>query len=364
MFQKLSLILSSFLLFFAHALAGAAPLLTPTELNALLAEHGAVGQDASAQGASAQESAAQDAAAQDVSADDASAQDVAVAGQDTAQQAGQLKLRILDIRPLEDYEAGHIEGAVSAPYARWRGPANSPGQLVDTQTLTQLVRELGIDQDTKVVVSSSGADPTDFGAAARVYWTLKYLGLQELSILNGGLQSWVQAGFDVDDSIVEVEATDYQPVINDSVLATQEYVVAQLDQPGTVLIDARPESFFLGKNKAPTAKMPGTIKNSVNVAHDKWFEPGTALFVTPEKAKEIAQNLNSPTAEETISFCNTGHWAATDWFALSEIVGQPNAKLYPASLAEWTQASPALPMQNVPSRGQQLLDKLKGLFTG
>src|SRR5690625_7207103 len=110
MFQKLSLILSSFLLFFAHALAGAAPLLTPTELNALLAEHGAVGQDASAQGASAQESAAQAAAAQDVSADDASAQDVAVAEQDSAAQAGQHTLSIREIRPTEDYEASDAQG--------------------------------------------------------------------------------------------------------------------------------------------------------------------------------------------------------------------------------------------------------------
>ncbi|HLR12516.1 MAG TPA: sulfurtransferase, partial [Burkholderiaceae bacterium] len=85
-------------------------------------------------------------------------------------------------------------------------------------------------------------------------------------------------------------------------------------------------------------------------------------FVSADKAREIARTELNQSTEETISFCNTGHWAATDWFALSEVVGQPNVRLYPASLAEWTQASTPLPMDHVPSRGQQLVNQLKGLF--
>src|SRR5699024_11881960 len=73
--------------------------------------------------------------------------------------------RIIDIRPADDYAAGHVPGAVSAPYNQWRGPAASPGQVLETAELTRLVRQLGIDADTHVVVVSSGADATDFGAS-------------------------------------------------------------------------------------------------------------------------------------------------------------------------------------------------------
>ena len=37
-----------------------------------------------------------------------------------------------------------------------------------------------------------------------------------------------------------------------------------------------------------------------------------------------------------VSFCNTGHWASTNWFALSEIAGIPNVKLYPESMVGWS----------------------------
>ncbi len=36
------------------------------------------------------------------------------------------------------------------------------------------------------------------------------------------------------------------------------------------------------------------------------------------------------------SYCNTGHWAATDWFVLSEVLGRKDVKLYPGSMVEWT----------------------------
>ncbi|MFT0546827.1 sulfurtransferase [Allopusillimonas ginsengisoli] len=271
-------------------------------------------------------------------------------------------VRIIDIRPAKEYGAGHIPGAVSAPYAQWRGPAESPGQLRPVKELVTLVQNLGVSDDTHAVVVSSGANATDFGGSARVYWTLKYLGLTKLSVLNGGVSAWTEAGLPQDKAVPAVQKTSFTPRLNEDIIATEGYVAAHLDQPATRLVDARPSSFFKGETKAPTAKMPGTIKNAVNLEHDKWFKPGTAIFVSEAEAKKIAAESLTEPADETISFCNTGHWAATDWFALSEVVGQPNVKLYPASLAEWTQASTPLPMDNVPGRGSQLMNKFKSLI--
>ncbi|CAM4132164.1 Sulfurtransferase [Bordetella tumbae] len=270
-------------------------------------------------------------------------------------------VRIIDIRPPQDYAANHIPGALSAPYGQWRGPADNPGLLPPVEKLADLVRKLGVDQNIHAVVVSSGSDATDFGSSARVYWTLKYLGLSELSILNGGVKAWADAGLPQDQAVPTVAASTYTPVLNRSLIATQEQVLAQIDNPKVHLVDARPSNFFRGEVKAPTAKIPGTIHNALNLEHSKWFKPGTSIFVSPDEAKTIAsQSLPEP-ADETISFCNTGHWAATDWFALSEVVGQKNVMLYPASLADWTQSSEALPMDNVPSRGQQIWKSLKDL---
>lgn len=268
-------------------------------------------------------------------------------------------VRIIDIRPAQEYAANHIPGALSAPYGQWRGPADNPGLVPPVDKLAEVVRGLGVDQNTHAVVVSSGANATDFGSSARVYWTLKYLGLSDLSILNGGVKAWADAGLPQDQTVPSVAASSYTPVLNRSLIASREDVRSKIDNPGVQLVDARPSNFFRGEVKAPTATTPGTIRNALNLEHSKWFKPGTSIFVSTDEAKAIAsQSLPEP-AEETIAFCNTGHWAATDWFALSEIVGQKNVMLYPASLADWTQSPEALPMDNVPSRTQQLWKSLK-----
>lgn len=271
-------------------------------------------------------------------------------------------LRVIDIRPEADYAQNHIPGAISAPYSAWRGPAHNPGQLPELTQLAKLVQSLGLDETTHAVVVSTGETTTDFGAAARVYWTLKYLGLERLSVLNGGMQSWAAAGLPQGKESVQVKPTLYEPVLNENILASQSDILGQIDNPKARLVDARPSNFFEGKTKAPTAAVPGTIRNAVNIEHSVWFKPGTNEIVSAEEAKKIAAERFPEQAVDTIAFCNTGHWAATDWFALSELAGLPNVRMYPESLAEWTNSDEALPMDNTPRRGSQLLEKLKNVI--
>jgi thiosulfate/3-mercaptopyruvate sulfurtransferase len=103
------------------------------------------------------------------------------------------------------------------------------------------------------------------------------------------------------------------------------------------------------------AKLPGTLKGAVNVEHASWFKPGTSTFVSADEARRIAATKPIDPSRETVSFCNTGHWAATNWFAMSEVLGQPNVKLYAGSMVDWTQDETQLPMDNVPNRAQQLV---------
>jgi len=272
------------------------------------------------------------------------------------------QVRVIDIRPPADYEKNHIPGAVSAPYSSWRGPAHNPGKLPELTELAKQVQKLGLDEDTHAVVVSTGETTTDFGAAARVYWTLKYLGLERLSVLNGGMQSWAKAGLPQDQEQPKVTASAYEPILNLHVLATQADILAQIDNPKALLVDARPTAFFEGKTKAPTASTPGTIRNAVNIAHSVWFKPDSNEIVSADEARKIAAERFPELVDDTIAFCNTGHWAATDWFALSELAGLPNVRMYPESLADWTNTAEALPMDNMPGRGAQLLEKLKNVF--
>ena len=62
--------------------------------------------------------------------------------------------------------------------------------------------------------------------------------------------------------------------------------------------------------------------------------------------------------QTVVTFCNAGHWSATDWFVRSELLGQRDVKLYPGSVIDWSQAPEPLPMVNEPGR----LDKLRDML--
>jgi thiosulfate/3-mercaptopyruvate sulfurtransferase len=264
------------------------------------------------------------------------------------------QVRILDIRDPAAYAGQHIPGALSAPYGAWRGPATNPGELPPLPKLEALVQRLGLTPDTHVVVVSSGADATDFGASARVYWTLKVLGLRELSVLNGGMKAWVAAGLPQDDRTPSVTASSYVPKLDAGLIASRAEVAALAGSGKATLVDARPAAFYKGETRHQAAKVPGTIQGAVNVEHATWFKPGTATFVAADEAKRLAAATPLDPARDTVSFCNTGHWAATNWFALSEVLGQEHVKLYAGSMVDWSQDPAELPMDNVPNRFEQL----------
>ena len=295
----------------------------------------------------------------------ASAAEPLLTPQTVATLSSQPEVRVIDIRPPKDYAEGHIAGALSAPYGRWRGPANNPGELPDLAKLTELVQSLGLTPDSHAIVVSSGANDTDFGAAARVYWTLRVLGLENLSILNGGVKAWQAAGLPLTTDVPAVAKSDFQPSINESLLVTQEQLAQATQSNQTILVDARPNDFFTGRTRHVAAKTPGTLPGAVNVEHSIWFKPGTSEVIDAEQARVTAAKYNLANKnEEVVSFCNTGHWAATNWFVLSELVGDKDVKLYAGSMVDWTQAAAPLPMDNVPGRMRQLLIDTKIWFDG
>ena len=248
------------------------------------------------------------------------------------------------VRVSGDFEAGHIPGAVSAPYGQWRGPPQNPGALREPDEFRELVQSLGITADTPVVIVHEGASTSDMGTAARVYWTLKSLGVQDLALLNGGFAAWAGAGFDVSTTAQDVEATDFAAQWNEDWRVTTEEVENLVEAGDARIIDARPEGFFEGLTWS--IARPGTLPGAGNLTFSDWFEG--ERMVGPEAAREIAESYDQTDAPLTVSFCNTGHWAAINWFALSELAGVENTRLYAESMAEWTAAG--RPLDNAPGR--------------
>jgi thiosulfate/3-mercaptopyruvate sulfurtransferase len=286
-----------------------------------------------------------------------------VAPAELAARLAEPRLRIVDIREGRNddgktpFEVGHIPGALPAPYSKWRGPKDNPGKLPSEAALTALVQSLGIDATTPVVIVYEGSNSTDFGSAARVYWTLKAAGIPQLAILNGGVKAWRAANQPLTTELRAVEPSTFAARIDPKYVATQEEVAGVIGKDSVRLLDARPAAFFLGETRHAAAKTPGTLVGAKNVDNAVWFAKGSAALLPTSDIRRIAQESGVQTDQPTVSFCNTGHWAATNWFVLSEVLGQKDVKLYPESTVGWSQAG--LPMANVPGRLQQFWLQLR-----
>jgi thiosulfate/3-mercaptopyruvate sulfurtransferase len=260
---------------------------------------------------------------------------------------------ILDVRG-EDYAEGHIEGAIDAPYGLFRGPADNPGALVPVDVLETTLEDLGLSQDRPIIIVTQGATDTDFGSAARVYWTLKSSGFPELSILNGGAQAWVNSGLPVTKAVTELEPTELDITWDNSWTADTADVAATVaGDHEAILVDARPAAFFEGKQAHAAAARPGTLPGAQNLEYTRFFQPGATAISTPTDIDALLAEFGVKDGEDIVSFCNTGHWAATNWFAMSELAGIDNVKLYPGSMVEYSTTDGE--MENQPSLLQNLL---------
>ena len=260
-------------------------------------------------------------------------------------------LVVLDIRANAPFEAGHVPGAVLSDYAAdgWRVARGSAGGLLpDADALAALVGRLGLRPDHHAVVVSAGAGANDFNAAARVYWTLKVAGHSPVSLLDGGYAGWTgDPARPVEAGPARARAATTYPVRLDKRLRAELAEVERAVAGGSAtLVDARSEAAFEGREKSPQARvggrLPGALLADVTDAYD-WA-------TNRLRPRDELQRVFAKVPEgEAISYCNTGHSAAGDWFVLSEVLRRPGVKLYDGSMSEWTQ-DPSSPVETGPGR--------------
>jgi thiosulfate/3-mercaptopyruvate sulfurtransferase len=269
-------------------------------------------------------------------------------------------LVVLDIRSALDgggaaaHAKAHIPGAVHSDYDKggWRvARGGIPFMLPSAAQLEALISDLGIDEDSHVVIVPAGVHVLDFGAAARVYWTLKVAGHEKVSILDGGFAAWRGAGYAVELGVNRPTAKLFSVTFDSSRLIELAEVERIEKSHEATLLDARPASFFAGKEKAPAAKAYGHIPGALNLDSAAFYD-GKANRLKPTAA--LAALAASLPEGPIVSYCNTGHWAATNWFVLSELLGRKDVRLYYGSMVEWT-ADPQRPVESARTR----LDDIK-----
>jgi thiosulfate/3-mercaptopyruvate sulfurtransferase len=259
-------------------------------------------------------------------------------------------LVVLDIRSAIDgggesaYLAGHIPASMHTDYDKgaWRVKRNDvPFMLPSVPELDALIGDLGIDETSHVIVVPAGVSQSDFSSAARVYWTLKVAGVPNVSILNGGVSGWKAAGFPLKAGKEEPSPKIFNATIDQSMIADVGDVEKALAGKNATLIDARTPNLFEGKEKAPQIAAYGHIPGALDVDSGSFYDDATNRLKPKAELAVIASRI--PRDKPAVAYCNTGHWAATDWFVLHEVLGYKDVRLYDGSMIEWA-ADPKRPV--------------------
>src|SRR5690625_2132336 len=185
--------------------------------------------------------------------------------------------------------------------------------------------EHGIDQQTTVVVYDAGVGMY----AARAWWMIHYMGHQDVYILDGGFNEWINKDYPVTNIVPAPEKKDFQAKPLNIAVHLDELKGKLADQ-SAILIDSRSRERYLGREE-PLYSKAGHIPGAVNYFCEEVFTKEGLWKDSTELTKHFSALKKS---DEIIVSCGSGVSACPNIVAL-KMAGYENVKLYPGSFSDW-----------------------------
>ena len=246
-------------------------------------------------------------------------------------------LQVASVRA--DYMREHIPGARFL-WPGWLAESNPElsFELPSIKKLKSIMEDWGINNTSNIVISHQLGDAL---TAARMYITLDYLGMGErTSILDGGLESWKEAGKPVTQAVPQYRRGKFKPAIKASVIARLEDVKAALNHPQPRIVDGRSAGGFNagGVGVFRPGHIPGAINLPFSLVFDaaNRYQPADTL-----RSRFSAAGLKS--GDQIITYCTMGR-AACPVYIAAKILGHP-VQMYDGSMEEWSRRED-LPVEN------------------
>ncbi|WP_155120661.1 sulfurtransferase [Haloprofundus marisrubri] len=234
----------------------------------------------------------------------------------------------------EAYDDAHAPGAIGF---------NWETQLQDQTTRDILTKEdfedllgsHGISEDSTVVLYGDNSN----WFAAYTYWQFKYYGHEDVRLMNGGRDYWVDNDYPTTDDVPELPEQEYDsrgPF--ESIRAYRDDVEKAIDR-GLPLVDVRSPEEFSGEILAPpglqeTAQRGGHVPGARNISWAATVnDDGT--FKSADELRELYESEGVDDNQDVIAYCRIGERSSIAWFALHELLGYDNVTNYDGSWTEW-----------------------------
>lgn len=238
------------------------------------------------------------------------------------------RLVVVDARPQDVYEAGHIPGAVNIPPARLeedrqlRSGAVVHRLLGPIERARQVFQQAGIDEDSKLVLYDAGGAPE----AGRLWWVLDYLGHADIRILDGGMQAWSQ---DINETSTEMPRPrqgGWRPEPLEYRYADFVHLITSIRSGSVTLCNSLPYEDYA----------EGAIPGSESVPYTETFSEGRyPSLKSPKELMELFRERNIRPEKEVVFYCDEGYSAAHDYFA-ARMAGFERVRVYDGSTEDWT----------------------------
>ena len=233
------------------------------------------------------------------------------------------------------YEKGHIHNSLG-----WNWfedlHATPRRDYVDQRGLTELLREAGVGPDTTVVLY--GGNNNWFAAYA--YWLLRYLGFDNVKLLNGGRKKWELESRELVTEAPSFNTTAFKVTgkVRRDLRALRNEVLKKVGK--VQFVDVRSPEEFRGELLAPAhlpqeqAQVGGHIPGAANVPWSRAAnEDGT--FKSADQLKELYGGAGVTPDEQVIAYCRIGERSAHTWFVLTQLLGYDDVENYDGSWTEY-----------------------------
>ena len=254
---------------------------------------------------------------------------------------------VIDARSPERHRAAHVPGAANVPVQAVVATVDGVPFELDPERAVAAFRSAGLESDHTVVIY----DDLGMMDAARLFWTLEYLGASDVRVLNGGWDAWQEAGGPVESGEVTREPSAFAPAPRERLLVTADELAARLGEPGLAVVDARSREEFTGE--VAYGPRGGRIPGAV---HLPWFDALTGGDVAPTTQPGWQEELRDPDAEriapperlrarleragltpdlEVVTYCQT-FWRGAHLYFVLRLMGFEDVRGYDGSWAEWS----------------------------
>jgi thiosulfate/3-mercaptopyruvate sulfurtransferase len=234
------------------------------------------------------------------------------------------------------YEDGHIPGSVKL---HWKDDLQNPivRDVIRKDEFERLMGDRGISNDTTVILYG---DKNNW-FAAYAYWYLKLYRHEDVRLLDGGRQKWIDEGRDMTVAPPARPPGTYTAgPIDESIRVRRDEVLSALWDDAVVLVDVRSPQEFAGELVAPPGYEQEGASRAGHIPGAQSIPWATAVrddgtFKSLDELREVYAAKGVTPEKEVRAYCRIGERSAHTWFVLRELLGYESVRNYDGSWTEW-----------------------------